>query len=240
MKYNIYTFSFEEERKSGVLTNAIFSFCLCIGALLCIIINWGITSFIISRKQITETYQFSQIYFLEYWLPILYVIIMSLFILYMIFFLYYGTQAVLQLMTGYAGIENGSIIKMRWKSYRTPYTYESIIAAGLLTDLIPGRRFSDNNRFMARGFSIIKGISRMQNPKFIYELLNRESSHPNVECSLLKNIELVKKKKKYIIIRADVVYGDKLRRKKLLIYNMYKDMDDFIQICKGGGTYVNQ
>lgn len=239
MKYNIFTYSTMEERKSGALTNAIFSFCLGIGGILCTIINWGITSFLISPGRLPAKYPVSQIYFLDYWLPILYVIGMGLFILYIIFFGYYGAQALLQLLTCYVGLEDGTIIKMRWKSHGTPYTYKSIAAAHLLNNLIPGRSFINDSRLMTWSFFIIKGILLLQNPEFVNELIISESSHANVECSLLKNIELAKQKKKYLIIKADVTLGDKTKRKKLLIYHMYEDMDAFVQLCKGEGFYVH-
>lgn len=232
-----FTFSKSVEKKTGALTGVIFSFCIGIGALIIEIISGA---FLTLRMDIMPSLnQLSSLYYTSHWLTIQGNISIILMLAYAIIFVPYGVAAMFQLTCSYTYLEGGTLLRLKWRRGNIYHNVRRCLTAMDLSGKLPDGFSSNYKRTIAEFADVSYGIFKIQNEEYIKKLFTGETFARNIECIALENIEFIKQTKKKIIILADIEIKNKIKRKKLKIYNMFNDMDILTNICKGGVQNVN-
>lgn len=229
MNYNIFTFDKLTERKTGAFTMAIFSVCLLLFSLIIMIFTVlpaSLTSSFLRDTSIPlygeleaqfTAYMFALILTL---LPISITLVFSSVI-----------PVINQLLHCYVELENGNLLKLRWrprqKNYRLSYAYAKTVSGH-----IPSMNPANAARTFRQAAGILEAIDSIQNPKLISDYLEGRFEGYEIEDHLLENIELVKQRKTKIVIKADVMIKGKPKRKKYCIYCMYCNMERLTSVCE--------
>lgn len=228
----VFTFSREEEQRSGVLTMMVFSLCLIAAIIFILVINMIGTSLALSFFQ-----EYSGAYAQEVWLDKLFPAVLILVMLFFALYIPYGGAGIAQLLTAYAVLDGDRLVKLRWSGRRTTLGVRSWLRMarqlGYFQNMDMGSRHN-----AAAGVSAFIGIGMMANRDFVaWAVDSREESC--LFCTPMTNIQLHRKTKKYLLVEADMVIRGRHRRKKVKIYRMYQDMQQLELICEGGRLYVD-
>lgn len=232
-----FTFDKETEKKAGTLTMSILSMCLAVTPMIYLAIVGiglslggsllsGMESISIANGAIDDQLNIVQ--------TCVWVIMCAAIILVII----YGVPALRHLLCAYAMLEDGRLIKMKWRLRRIRSMYAGAI----------GRRVAKETKLNRSSaieavngiYAFFEGIDMIHNPSVIISHLNGSEVNEYIISIPLDNITVLKKTNKKLVIMADTLVKDKPKRKKFEIYWMYCDMDVLCQLCERGGSIVNQ
>lgn len=229
MNYNIFTYDKLTERKTGAFTLTIFSVCLMLFTL--IIMIFTVLPVSLMAHFINDTsipyYGELKMQFTSYVFILIFALILISINLVFIFVI----STINQLLNCYVELENGDLLKLRWQP-RQKNHMQSYVYAKTVSEHIP----SMNRAYAARTFrqtaGLLEAIKSIQNPKLISDYLEGQFEVYQIEDYLLGNIQLIKQRKKKIVIKADVMVKGTLKRKKYNIYCMYSNMERLTSICE--------
>lgn len=234
-RLQIFTFDKETEQKTGALTMLIFSASVYISPLIFGLADIGVSlgTYLLSyyaKVPIAGGALSDQMYGMG-------AVVSTTFATALVLMILYGIPALRQLLYAYALLEDGRLIKMKWKFRRVYSMKARAIAKGVSKHV----NFDKGTaRQTINGiYSFLDGLDMMHNPSVIAGHLDGSAVNKNIISMPLDNVTVLKKTKKKLVIMADTVVKNKPKRKKVTIYWMYYDMDTLCRLCEGGRSIVN-
>lgn len=232
MKYYIYTYDKETERKTGAFTMFIFAICLLLLPLFIMVFDGLGVSLAANFLKNADVPVYAGLETESMGAVITFVIVTFVISGPIIFA--YPIAALKQLLVCYVELENGDLVKLRWQpkpsQYRKSYIFSNKISEVLGHEgLFEKWRTFDT---VTRMYGARDAIKQIQNPQLIADYVEGRFEGYQIEDCLLGNIQLIKQTKKKIVIIADVMVKGKLKRKKQKIYCIYRNMDRLTSICE--------
>lgn len=236
-RLRVFTFDKETEKKAGTLTVSIFTMCLAVTPMIYLAIVGiglslggyllsGMASISIADGAINDQ------------LNIVNTCVSFIMCAAIILVIIYGVPALRHLLYAYAMLEDGRMIKLKWRLRRIRSMYASAIGRRVAKATKTSR--SSTIEAINGIYAFFEGVDMMRNPSVIMSHLDGSVVNKYIISMPLDNITVLKKTKKKLVIMADTLVKDKPKRKKLAIYWMYCDMDVLCQLCERGGSIVNQ